>query len=69
MATIWAGDIFKCIFWNENACIAINISLQFFPMGQINILALVQIIAWHLSGDKPLSEPILTQFIDSYMRH
>ena len=30
------------------------------PMGQINnIAALVEIIAWHRPGDKPLSQPML----------
>ena len=34
-----------------------------------NKAALVQEIAWRRTGDKPLPEPMLTQFIDSYMRH
>ena len=49
-------DIFKCIFLNENVCILIKISLKFVPKGPINnIPALVQIMAWHRPGDKPLS--------------
>ena len=37
--------------------ISINISLEFIPKGQINnIPSLVQIMAWRLPGDKPLSE-------------
>ena len=28
--------------------------------------ALVQIMAWRLSGDKPLSDPMMAQFIDTY---
>ena len=36
------------------------ISLKFVPKGLINIIpALVQILAWRRSGDKPLSEPML----------
>ena len=31
-----ADDIFRCIFFNENGCILINISLKFVPEGQIN---------------------------------
>ena len=51
-------DIFKCIFLNENAWILFTISLNFLPKGPINnIPALVQIMAWHQPGDKPLSEP------------
>ena len=34
-----------------------------------NIPALIQKMAWRQTGDKPLSEPMLTQFTDAYMRH
>ena len=44
------------------------ISLKFVPKGPINnIRAMVQIMAWRRSGDKPLSEPMLTQFTDAYV--
>ena len=57
-------DIFKCIFLNENAWISIKISLKFVPKGPINkIPALVQIMAWRLSGDKPLSEPMMVSLL------
>ena len=47
-----------------------KISLKFVPKGPINnIPALVQIMAWRRKGDKPLSEPMMTQFNDTYMRH
>ena len=40
--------------------VSINISLKFVPKGQINnIQALVQLIVWRLTGDKPLSEPMV----------
>ena len=53
-------DIFKCIFLNKNVWISIKISLKFVPKGPINnIPALVQIMAWRRSGDKPLSEPMI----------
>ena len=56
----FADDIFKLIFFNGNVWISIKISLKFVPNGPIkNILALVQIMAWRRSGDKPLSEPIM----------
>ena len=55
-------DTFKCIFMNENVGISINISLKFVPKGLINnIPALVQIMAWHRPGDKPLSEPMVVR--------
>ena len=63
-------DIFRCIFLNEKFCILIESSLKFVPKGPIdNIPALVQIMAWHLFGAKPLSEPMLTRFTDAYMWH
>ena len=56
----FADDIFKRIFFNENVWISIKISLKFVPKGPINnISALVQIIAWRRSVDKPLSDPML----------
>ena len=57
-------DIFRCIFLNENIWIAINISLSFIPKGPIdNIPALVQIMAWRRTGDKPLSEPMMVSLL------
>ena len=36
------------------------ISLKFIPQDLIdNMLELVEIMAWHQSGDKPLSEPMM----------
>ena len=59
-----AGDIFKCVFLNENVYISIKISLKFVPNGPINnIPALVQIMAWRRPGDKPLSEPMVVSFL------
>ena len=58
----FADDIFKCIFLNENVWIPIKISLKFVPQGPIhNISALVQIMAWRRSGDKPLSGPMIVR--------
>ena len=54
----------KCVFLNENAWISIIIPLKFVPKGPINIIpALVQIMAWRRSGDKPLSEPIMVSLL------
>ena len=70
MAVILAEDIFKCIFLNENVKISIKISLKFVPNGPIdNKSALVQVMDWRRTGDKPLSEPMLTPFSGAYMRH
>ena len=57
---LFADDTFKCILLNENIWITIKNSLKFVPkVPIINIPALVQIMAWHRPGDKPLSEPML----------
>ena len=56
----FADDVFKCNFLNENVWIPIKILLKFVPQCPINnIPALVQIMAWRRSGDKPLSEPMM----------
>ena len=65
-----ADGTFKPIFIKENYCILIRISLKFVPKGPIdNKPVLVQVMAWRRSGDKPLPEPTLAQFTDTYMRH
>ena len=59
---LFPDDIFKKIFLNENIWISINISLKFVPRGPINnIPTLVQVMAWHQPGDKPLSEPVMVR--------
>ena len=56
--------------WKWYDWILIQISLKFVPMSPIdNKPALVQVMAWRLTGDKPLLEPMLTQFTDGYMWH
>ena len=64
MAANLADDIFECIFLHENDSIAIQLfpSVLFKPV-------LFQVMAWCRTGDKPLAEPIMTQFIEAYMRH
>ena len=34
-----------------------------------NMSALVQIMVWCRTGDKPLSVPMMTQFADAFMRY
>ena len=64
----FADNSFKRIFTNEKFFISIRIWLKFVPKGPIdNKPALVQVMAWRLTGDKPLPEPMLTQFTDAYM--
>ena len=59
---------FQMHFANENVLISIRISLKFFP--EVSIYhkpALVQIMAWCLTCDKPLFEPMMAYFTDAYM--
>ena len=59
----FADDSFTCIFFNENCCILNKFSLKYVRKGPIdNNRALVQIMAWRRSGDKPLSEPMMGKF-------
>ena len=60
----FAAGTFKPIFLNENIRISIKISLKFVLKGLINNNpALVQIMAWRRSGDKPLSEPMMVSLL------
>ena len=53
-----------------NVSISIQISLKLVPKGSINnISALLQIMAWHRTAAKPLSEAMMVQLPDAYMRH
>ena len=66
----FADDIFRCILFNKNGSVSIKIQLTLIPNGIIdNTSALVQVMGWHWTGDKPLPEPMMTQFSDPYMRH
>ena len=62
----FAGDIFKGIFLNETVWILIKISLKFVLKGPIDdIPALVQVMAWHRSGDMPVSEQMMARLPDA----
>ena len=67
----FSQTIFSDAFsWMKKFKISIKMSLNFVPKGSIdNNPALVQIMAWRQTGDKPLSEPILTWFTDAYIQH
>ena len=70
MAAILTDNIFKSIFLNEIDKIPIQISLKLVPRSPIdNKSALVRVMAWRRTGDKPLPEPMMIQFTDAYMQH
>ena len=61
---LFADNIFKCIFLNENVLILFTISLKFVCKVPINIIpALVQIMAWRRSGNSTLSEPMMVSLL------
>ena len=59
-------------FSNLSSMNVFELQLQFhwrlFPRVQL-IKRLVQVVAWHRTGEKPLPESMLTQFTDAYIRH
>ena len=56
--------------WMKSFLSMIKIWLKFAPEVLIvNNPALVKIMAWHRIGNKPLSEAMMIQFTDTYMRH
>ena len=64
LLTHWGRDKMAAIFLNENVWISIKISRKFVSNGPINnIPALVQIMAWRWSGNKPLSKPMMASLL------
>ena len=61
-----AVSIFKCIFLNENCCISTPIRNTLDSIDSLSVL--IQVIAWHQSGVKPLPDPMLTHIYDT-IRH
>ena len=60
----FADDIFKYIFLDETVCISIEISRNFVPNGPIdNVPALVQVLTWCWTGERPLSEPMMVALL------
>ena len=67
MAAIFADNIFKFIFLYQNCFILIQISLKYVLIGPINDKAsLAQIMAPYQTDDRPLSEPMMVLFTDTY---
>ena len=55
------ANIFKCILMNEKCFVSIQILLMFGSKNQThNLAALVRVMAWRRTGDKPSSEQRLT---------
>ena len=64
VAAILADNIFKCIFLTENDKIPIPISMKLVLRIPIdNKTALVQVMVWCRTGDKPLTEPMMVSLL------
>ena len=69
MAAILPDDSFEYIFLNENLWIPTEISSKFVSKGPVSdILALFRMMAWRRTGDKSLSELMLTYVGDVYIK-
>ena len=62
-----------CSFYNpddllqENIGISNNIFMEHVPWGFANKATSVQIMIWFRTGDKPLSEPMVAEYLGAYM--
>ena len=66
----FADKVFKCIFMNDSIWISSKISLEIVADGPIdNKLASVQVNRRCQTSDKPLPEPMLSEFHDAIWRH
>ena len=65
----FAGKIFKCIFFNAKDYIWFQILLQFVARVQITKSALIQVIAWPWTDDKPLPKSMMACATATYMHH
>ena len=58
------------VHWWKNIDILIQISLKIVHGGPVdNKSTLVQVMTKHSSGDKALLEPMMTNFLEAYIRH
>ena len=63
-------DIYSSAFLKNIFCILGPISLKFVPPVPIDASpVLLQVMHWCWAGGKPLAEPIMNQFTETYMRH
>ena len=68
MAAISQTTLSNAFYEWKVFCISIWISFKFVPKVLIDTkAAVVQVMAWRRTGDKPLPEPMPTQFTDAYM--
>ena len=69
MAANFPDDIFKLIFSNENVGIPLKkIHWSLFHRVQLKWVSIGSDNGWRRLGDKPLSEPVMVQLTEAFMR-
>ena len=69
------ADILQTVFWNANSSEwkLLHFHSSFTKFIQWDAIdnepVLDQIMAWHRTGDKPLSEPMMEKITAAYIRH
>ena len=68
---ITVANILHTLCWDAvwRVYIFFQVSLEFVPEGLIDMSALVQIMSWGQTGDRPLPEPMMTKFYDVMWHH
>ena len=70
MANIWQPTFSNTFSWDLNGIWAVQIPPTFFPVCPIDKeAALVKVVAWCLTGNKPKPEPILAKTHAAIWRH
>ena len=68
-AIFWPDDIFKCIFFDENVWIPIEVSLKFVPKGPVNNYPSIGSDSGLAGpGNKPLSEPMMVNYLTQWVK-
>ena len=64
----FADNIFNCILLNKKDYTSVQISLKFVPNGPIDSISrLGHVMAWCQTGNKPLTEPMLTEITEALL--
>ena len=70
MAAISQAVFSGALLWMKSFVFFIQISQKFVPDSELNNNpVLAQVMAWRRTCPKPISQPMVTQFTDAYMRH
>ena len=65
----FADDILTAMSWTELFEYWLQFDCNLFLRSVVDVWTLVQVMAWHRTGDKTFPEPMITQFTNAYMHH